>query len=85
MVMVKFQESTAFETAYFVLRDGFEKECTDIVSEANALARQAFSSAKVKADKQRRHATWRALLLFVAGLAFGALGTSILWIVARGI
>ena len=81
MVMVRLQESAAFETAYFVLRDGFEKESTDIVAEANSLARQAFSKTKVKADKSRTHTVWHALLFFLSGLTLGTLITSLFCLV----
>lgn len=82
MVMVKLQSNEAFETAFFVLRDGFEG-CThiDIVGEANILAQGAFSSKSQMDKKRRRYTSRRMLFSFLSGLALGACVASALLLI----
>ncbi len=81
MVMVRLYDSAAFETAYFVLRDDFEKgRNTDIVAEANALAQGVFRDDK---RRSRAHSPLprpmrSSLLLFFSGLFVGALAACVL-------
>lgn len=83
MIMVRLQDSTSFETAYFVLRDDFEKKSTDIVAEANLLAKNAFSSAKIKTGESHRGNRLCSLLFFISGLIIGTTIASIIWLILR--
>jgi len=72
MVMVRTSDSSLFETAYFVLRDGIERERSDIVTEANRLVSEVIAErgrGKVRSRKRRR---W---LPFLLGLICGAAAT----------
>ena len=81
MVMVRLHDNTAFETAYFVLRDGSDKKSdSDIVAEANTLVQSAFTQGNKK-PKDSRISRFRSLLLFFLGLLLGALISSILWLI----
>ena len=75
VVMVRLNDSESFETAYFVLRDGYEKkESADIVGEANALVRDTFLENGEKSDKRRKRCKrppFYAFMLFFAGLISG--------------
>ena len=81
MVMVRLQDNAAFETAYFVLRDSYERKGgTDIVTEANALAEEAFAGGRRGPKATPRPSLLGALLLFLSGLLLGALVASLLWL-----
>lgn len=79
MVMVKTHDSSLFETAYFVLRDGATGDGGDIVSEANSIVSTAIPSAKKRTVVRRRHT-----LSFFIGLVCGALASVVSVFLMRG-
>ena len=83
MVMVRLQKDAAFEAAYFVLRDGYEKkESEDIVREANEIAIRTSLSAGGAKRRQRQKRLLYLLIPFLTGVAVGVLSLLLARLVA---
>ena len=84
MVMVKTNNSSLFETAYFVLRDDAARDDGDIVSEANSIVECALPSPKRKGAR-RGEARKRRGISFFIGLVCGALASAVALVLLGGI
>ena len=71
MVMVRTSDSTVFETAYFVLRDGVRDDGGDIVSEAGRIVSKVLPHDKRGATQISSQGKKRGLF-FVAGILCGS-------------